>query len=174
MNKRWKGLLEAVEVLAVALILSLVVRTFILDNRIVPSGSMLPTIQLQDRLLVDKLLFKFSTIERKDIVVFHPTPSSGEKDDLVKRVIGLPGEKIEIKNGQVLVNETALEENYLLDKPDYQYGPVTVPADSYFVLGDNRPASNDGHMWGFLPKENITGKVWVRYWPLSSFGKLNR
>lgn len=172
MSTRWKGLLELVEILAIALILSFVVRTFLLDSRIVPSGSMLPTIQLQDRLMVDKLVFKFSDIKRRDIVVFHPTPESGEKDDLVKRVIGLPGEKIEVKDGKVLVNGTALEENYILNKPDYQYGPVTVPADSYFVLGDNRQDSNDSHMWGFLPKQNITGKVWIRYWPLNTFGKL--
>ncbi|MDA8222609.1 signal peptidase I, partial [Desulfosporosinus sp.] len=112
-------------------------------------------------------------IERGDIVVFHPTAKSGEKDDLVKRVIGLPGEEIQVKDGNVLVNGAALEESYLLEKPDYQYDSVTVPADSYFVLGDNRRSSNDSHMWGFLPKQNITGKVWIRYWPFNTFGKLD-
>lgn len=173
MNARWKNLFEWVQVLAFALILSFVVRTFLLDNRIVPSGSMLPTIQLQDRLIVDKLLFKFSEIKRGNIVVFRAPPNSGEKDDLVKRVIGLPGEEIQVKNGKVLVNGVALEENYLLEKPNYQYDPVTVPADSYFVLGDNRRSSNDSHIWGFLSKQNILGKVWIRYWPLSTFGKLD-
>ncbi|MCB8817645.1 signal peptidase I [Desulfosporosinus shakirovi] len=173
MKARWKNLFEWVQILAAALILSFIVRTFLLDNRIVPSGSMLPTIQLQDRLIVDKLLFKFSEIERGDIVVFHPTEKSGEKDDLVKRVIGLPGEEIQVKDGNVMVNGTALEESYLLEKPDYQYEPATVPADSYYVLGDNRRGSNDSHMWGFLPKQNITGKVWIRYWPFNTFGKLD-
>ncbi|MDO0824507.1 signal peptidase I [Desulfosporosinus nitroreducens] len=173
MNARWKNLFELVQILAFALILSFIVRTFLLDNRIVPSGSMLPTIQLQDRLIVDKLLFKFREIERGDIVVFHPTAKSGEKDDLVKRVIGLPGEEIQVKDGNVLVNGTALEESYILEKPDYQYDPITIPADSYFVLGDNRRGSNDSHMWGFLPKQNITGKVWIRYWPFNTFGKLD-
>jgi len=170
---RYKNLLEWVGIIAFAFILSFVVRTFLLDPRIVPTGSMLPTIQLQDRLIVDKLLYKFSGIERGSIVVFSAPPASGEKDDLVKRVIGLPGEEIQVKDGKVMVNGIALKENYLLEKPDYPYGPITVPVDSYFVLGDNRRWSNDSHMWGFVPKSNIKGKVWIRYWPLSTFGKLD-
>lgn len=173
MNARWKNLFELAQILAFALILSFLVRAFLIDTRIVPTGSMLPTIQLQDRLIVDKLLFKYRDIERGDIVAFRAPPKSGEKDDLVKRVIGLPGEEIQVKDGQVLINGTALEENYLLEKPDYQYKPVTVPEDSYFVLGDNRRSSNDSHMWGFLPKQNILGVVWIRYWPLNTFGRLD-
>ncbi len=172
MNTSLKNLFEWVGIIAFAFILSFIIRTFLFDTRIVPTGSMLPTIQLQDRLIVDKQLYKFSELERGDIVVFQAPPSSGEKDELVKRVIGLPGEEIEVKDGLVLVNGKALEENYLQEKPDYQYDPVRVPADSYFVLGDNRRSSNDSHMWGFVPKQNIKGKVWIRYWPLNSFGKL--
>ncbi|MDA8228852.1 MAG: signal peptidase I [Desulfitobacterium hafniense] len=174
MKSRLKSILEWAGLLVFALILSMVVRTFLLDTRIVPTGSMLPTIKLQDRLIVDKLAFKFNGIKRGDIVVFHAPPASGEKEDLVKRVIGLPGEKLEIKDGKVLINGVGLNEPYILEKPDYQYGPINVPEDSYFVLGDNRRRSNDSHMWGFLPKQNITGRVWVRYWPLNSFGALAR
>ncbi|EHQ91909.1 signal peptidase I [Desulfosporosinus youngiae] len=173
MNATVKKLLEWALIIALGFILSFVIRTFLLDPRIVPTGSMLPTIRLQDRLLVDKLIFKFSPIERGDIIVFHAPPESGEKDDLVKRVIGLPGEQIEVKDGNVLVNGNILQENYLLEKPDYQYGPATVPEDAYFVLGDNRRHSNDSHMWGFLPEQTIKGKVWIRYWPPSMTGPLN-
>ncbi|GAB6153979.1 signal peptidase I [Desulfosporosinus burensis] len=172
MNLRFKNLLEWLGIIAFAFFLFITIRTFLLDTRIVPTASMLPTIQLQDRLIVDKLLFKFSYIERGDVVVFRAPPSSGEKDDLLKRVIGLPGEEIEVKDGIVLVNGDALEENYLQEKPNYQYNSVRVPPDSYFVLGDNRRSSNDSHMWGFVPKQNIEGKVWIRYWPLNSFGTL--
>jgi len=172
LNLRLKNLFEWLGIIAFAFILLLIIRIFLLDTRIVPTGSMLPTIQLQDRLIVDKLLFKFSKIERGDIVVFRAPPASGEKDDLVKRVIGLPGEEIEVKDGKVLVNGDALEENYLQERPNYQYKPVQVPPDSYFVLGDNRRSSNDSHVWGFVPQEDIKGKVWIRYWPLNSFGTL--
>ncbi|MBC2721321.1 signal peptidase I [Desulfosporosinus sp.] len=174
MDARLKKLIELVEIIALGFILSFVIRTFLLDPRIVPTGSMLPTIRLQDRLLVDKLMFKFNGIERGDIVVFRAPPESGEKDDLIKRVIGLPGETIQVKDGKVLINGAALEEDYLLDKPDYQYDPVTVPEDSYFVLGDNRRGSNDSHIWGFVPMQNIKGKVWIRYSPSNRFGKLDK
>lgn len=173
MNLRLKNLFELFSLLVIALILSFIVRTFLLDTRIVPTGSMLPTIQLNDRIIVDKLMFKFGEIERGNIVVFHAPPDSGEKDDLIKRVIGLPGENIQIKDGKVLVNGVALKENYLLEKPDYQYGPKIVPDYSYFVLGDNRRFSNDSHMWGFVPKKNIIGKTLIRYWPLNTLGKLD-
>jgi len=172
LKKIIKYLSEWVVIIVIAFVLSIVIRTFIIDTRIVPTGSMLPTIQLQDRLIVDRLFYKFSKIERGDIIVFQATENSHEELDLVKRVIGLPGEKVQIKNGKVYINDKPLYEPYIKEPPDYEYGPVIVPENSYFMLGDNRTASKDSHVWGFLPEENILGKVWIRYWPLNKIGAL--
>lgn len=171
-----KGIVrQAVEwgvLILAAWLISLVIRTYVIDTRVVPTGSMLPTIQLDDRLIVDKLFFRFSQIRRGDIVVFRAPPEAGEKEELVKRVIGLPGEKFEVRNGKVWINDRVLTEDYVLQPPDYRYGPVVIPANAYFVMGDNRRNSKDSHIWGFLPKNDITGRVLLRYWPLSSFGHL--
>jgi signal peptidase I len=163
---------EWLVLLLVAFLLTLLIRTFVLDNRIVPTGSMLPTIQLNDRLFVDKLLYKAQGIERGDVVVFHAPENIGEEKDMVKRVIGLPGETLEIANGLVYINEQALDEPYVAEAPNYAFGPVVVPEDAYFVMGDNRNHSLDSHVWGVLAESYITGRIWIRYYPLSAFGKL--
>jgi signal peptidase I len=168
-----KSVLEWIIIIAVAFLLSLVIRTFVIDTRIVPTGSMLPTIQLDDRLIVDRLFYKFDTIKRGDIIVFRATREMvAEDEDLVKRAIGLPGEKVQIKNGKVFINDRELNEPYIAEPPVYDYGPVTVPAGSYFMLGDNRNDSKDSHIWGFLDSKLILGRVWVRYWPLDRFGSI--
>jgi signal peptidase I len=164
--------LEWLGLLLVAFLLTLLIRTFVIDNRIVPTGSMLPTIQLNDRLFVDKLFYKMQGIERGDIVVFHAPENVTEEKDMVKRVIGLPGETLEIKDGLVYINEQALNEPYVAEAPSYIFGPVTVPEKAYFVMGDNRNRSLDSHVWGFLADSYITGRILVRYYPFSAFGKL--
>ncbi len=169
-----KSLLEWVIIIAVAFVLSIFIRNYLVDTRIVPTGSMLPTIQLQDRLIVDRFFYKHDTLKRGDIIVFSAPESAQEDKDLVKRVIGLPGEKVQVKNGKVFINEKALNEPYIAATPDYEYGPVTVPQDAYFMLGDNRRASKDSHVWGFLPADKILGRVWIRYWPLDKFGPLGK
>ncbi|NLL52931.1 MAG: signal peptidase I [Peptococcaceae bacterium] len=170
-----KSLLEWVIIIAVAFLLSLVIRNFVIDTRIVPTGSMLPTIQLDDRLIVDRLFYKFDTINRGDIVVFKSTKDMiPEDEDLVKRAIGLPGEEVQIKNGKVYINGQALYEPYIAEAPIYEYGPVTVPANSYFMLGDNRNDSKDSHVWGFVDSDLILGRVWIRYWPLDRFGSIDQ
>jgi signal peptidase I len=167
-----KSLSEWIIIIAVAFLLSLVIRNYVIDTRIVPSGSMLPTIQLQDRLIVDRVFYKGDSFKRGDIIVFQAPETAMEDKDLVKRLIGLPGEKVEIKNGKVFIGDKALNEPYVESPPDYDYGPITVPPDSYFMLGDNRSASKDSHVWGFLPSDKILGRVWIRYWPANSFGPL--
>lgn len=167
-----KSLSEWVIIIAVAFLLSLVIRNYVIDTRIVPSGSMLPTIQLQDRLIVDRVFYKWDSFKRGDIIVFQAPEKAMEDKDLVKRIIGLPGEKVEIKNGKVFIDDRALNEPYIKSPPDYDYGPVIVPPDSFFMLGDNRSASKDSHVWGFLPSDKILGRVWIRYWPANSFGSL--
>jgi len=169
-----KSVVEWVVIIAVAFVLSIVIRNYVVDTRIVPTGSMLPTIQLQDRLIVDRLFYQYDTIDRGDIIVFQAPEAAQEDKDLVKRVIGLPGEKVEIKNSKVYIGDQALDEPYIVSPADYEYGPVTVPEDSYFMLGDNRTASKDSHIWGFLPSDKILGRVWIRYWPIKEFGALDK
>lgn len=167
--------LEGLKTIGLSVVLALGIRTFVAEARYIPSGSMLPTLQINDRLIVDKLSYHFQTPHRGDIVVFSPTDTLKQqnfKDAFIKRVIGLPGEKVEVKSGRVYINNKALQENYLEDSPDYQYGPVTVPPDSYLVLGDNRNNSYDSHYWGFVPRDRIIGKAVVRFWPLNRLGEL--
>ncbi len=128
---------------------------------------MLPNISNGERIVLDKLHYHFSGIERGEVIVFIPPPPNNPEEKFIKRVIGLPGETIEIKNGSVYIDNTLLEEEYLLEPIDYDMAPVTVPDNEYFVLGDNRNLSNDSHRWGTLPRENITGKAWLVYWPLN-------
>ncbi|TGE33870.1 signal peptidase I [Desulfosporosinus sp. Sb-LF] len=170
----YKFLFETLEILIFAFVLSWGLRSTIVEAMTIPSGSMLPTIQLQDRVIVDKIYYKFSGINRGDIIVFNPpknvsNPTGGP---WIKRVIGLPGDIVQIKDGQVYINSKALTEPYEMAKPDYNYGPLLVSANSYFVLGDNRNNSLDSHIWGVLPTKNVIGREVFRYWPFDEFGLL--
>lgn len=166
-------LFDTLEILIIAFLLSWGLRSFVVEAMYIPSGSMLPTIQLQDRVVVDKLFYKFTEIHREDIIVFHPPKKVDPSGELwIKRVIGLPGDKVEIKDGKVYINDHALTEPYEMAKPNYNYGPLVVPQNSYFVLGDNRNDSLDSHIWGVLPAKNIVGRALFRYWPLERFGLL--
>ena len=97
------------------------------------------------------------------------TPGQPERD-FIKRIIGLPGETVEVRDCTVFINGEAMEEPYIQEKPSYTHGPETVPPGNYFVLGDNRNNSSDSHSWGPLPKENIIGQAWATYWPFDNFG----
>jgi len=167
-----KSAVEWVIIIAVAFVLSIVIRNYAIDTRIVPTSSMVPTIQEQDRLVVDRLFYKFDKIDRGDIIVFEAPKELKEEKDLVKRVIGLPGEKVQVTNGKVYINDKALYEPYIKEPPQYEYGPVTVPDNSYLMLGDNRNMSKDSHVWGFVDADSILGRVWFRYWPFGKIGKL--
>lgn len=166
---------EALKTIGLSAVLAFGIRTFVAEARYIPSGSMLPTLQVNDRLIVDKLGYHFKNPERGDIVVFSPTEELQKQkfhDAFIKRVIGLPGEKIEVKNGRVYVNDKPLKESYVTDAPQYQYGPVTVPQGSYLVLGDNRNNSYDSHYWGFVPRDKIIGRAVVRFWPMGRVGEI--
>ncbi|WP_047808082.1 MULTISPECIES: signal peptidase I [Desulfosporosinus] len=166
---------ELLEIVLIAFALSWVLRTYVVEARKIPTGSMLPTIQLQDRVIVDKFFFKeFGHLTRGDIVVFKPPASAHATEDFIKRIIGLPGDKIEIRNHTTYVNDKPLYEPYILEKSKNDFGPVVVPKDSVFVMGDNRNNSDDSRVWGFLPIKNITGRTLFRYWPLDHFGALAR
>ncbi len=168
-------LVETLKTLALSFVLALGTRTSIAEARFVPTGSMQPTIEIDDHLLIDKVSYRFGAPQRGDIIVFAPPlalEQQNMRDALVKRVIGLPGEQIEIKNGQVFVDGQALSENYTKEAADYTLQSTQIPPDQYLVLGDNRNNSNDSHVWGFVPREKIIGRVLVRYWPLNRVGTI--
>lgn len=167
---------EAIKTIALSGVLAFGIRTFVAEARYIPSGSMLPTLQINDRLIIDKLTYEFRDPQRGDIVVFSPTDElkrQNFKDAFIKRVIGLPGETVEVKDGQVLINGQSIREKYIEDKPNYQFGPVKVPPDQYLVLGDNRNNSYDSHYWGFVPRNNIIGRAVIRFWPLNRVGEIS-
>lgn len=168
--------------LVLAVAAALLIRSQVAEARVVPSESMLPTLQPGERLIVEKLAYRFSEPKRGDILVFKPPfPLPGDNpvmsflglDELyVKRLIGLPGETVEVKGGQVLINGEPLDETYIKEKPQYTYGPVTVPAGKLLMLGDNRNSSYDGHEWGFVDESAVRGRGVFRFWPPSRMGKL--
>ncbi len=168
---------EVLQTIGLSVVLAFGIRHFVAEARYIPSGSMLPTLEVNDRLVVEKISYRFNAPERGDIVVFWPpdslTPPGKRRDAFIKRVIGLPGEEVTIRDGQVFINGEALVEDYIQAPPDYLWGPERVPEDHYLVLGDNRNSSYDSHAWGFLPAENIIGKATVRFWPPGRIGWLD-
>jgi signal peptidase I len=165
---------EGLKTIALSAVLAFGIRTFVAEARYIPSGSMLPTLEINDRLIIDKVSYRLANPERGDIVVFDPTDEllkQNYKDAFIKRVIGLPGEIVEVRDGKVFVNGKLLDkETYINDKPNYRWGPETVPQGQYLVLGDNRNNSYDSHFWGFVPKERIIGRAVVRFWPIGRMG----
>lgn len=170
----WKGFLkETVSSIAIAVLIAAAIKIFLIDNRIIPTSSMYPTIHVGDMVLVNKTAYYFNSPQRGDIVVFKP-PAEVGKDDLIKRVIGLPGETVEVHDQKVFIDGRLLVEDYLNEAPQYQFGPVTIPKGCIFVLGDNRNESFDGHRWPvpFLKISSVKGKAFFRYWPPKRIGSL--
>jgi signal peptidase I len=169
--------IEGLQTLGLSIVLALGIRTFVAEARYIPSGSMEPTLEINDRLVVEKISYYFNPPERGDIVVFWPPdslfPEGKRRDAFIKRVIGLPGDTVEITEGTVFINGEPLEETYIKAEPTYVWGPEVVPDGEYLVLGDNRNSSYDSHSWGFVPAENIIGKAVVRFWPPSRMGGLD-
>jgi signal peptidase I len=157
----------------VAVVMALVIKTYVAEARVIPTGSMEPTIQIGDRVIVEKLLFHPDELRQGDVIVFQPPAGvSPSGVPLIKRVIGLPGDTVLIRNGVVYINGQPLQEPYIEEKPDYNYGPVTVPPDKLFMMGDNRNVSFDSHDWGFENFSGVIGKAEWIYWPLDHFGKI--
>ncbi len=168
-NNWGRFIFDIIETLALAGILFLGINAVSARVR-VDGFSMQPTLEDGEFVLVSKLNYRFGDVERGDIVVFH-FPMDPEQE-LIKRVIGLPGDTINVQNGTVLVNRQALNEPYIAAAPAYS-GEWTVPEGHLFVLGDNRNDSSDSHSWGYLPFEKVVGKALVIYWP-PSFWKVIR
>jgi signal peptidase I len=180
---------EYAEALLVALVLAFVIRTFIVQAFKIPSGSMLETLQIGDHLLVNKFLYglkwPFSDSyavqgidpERGDIIVFkYP---NNRDIDYIKRIIGVPGDVIEIRNKQLIRNGQPVREGYIKhSQPTLMlpvrdnYGPVTVPQGRYFVMGDNRDDSQDSRFWGFVDRPDLHGKAWRIYWSSEGLGNI--
>lgn len=161
-----KKLLDWILTLVLALLISLGARTYVAEARWIPSTSMLPTLEIGDRLLIEKVSYKINGISRGDIVVFHAPPASRMEEVMIKRVIGLPGDTVSIKKGIVYINGTPLEEPYELEKPREDFKPFKVPERSFFVLGDNRNNSFDSRFWGVVPEDLVIGKALARFYPL--------
>ncbi len=173
----WQKWSENITILVLAIGLAFFIRTFVAEPRYIPSESMLPTLEVGDRLIVEKLSYSTHLPQRGDIVVFTPPPQLREQGYLeeqafIKRVIGLPGNKIAVKDGRVYVDGELLTEAYIAEPPHYAMSPTIVPPDRLFVMGDNRNNSNDSHVWGFLPITNIIGHACFRFWPLERLGGL--
>ena len=155
-----------------AVLTAILIVLFVVQPVKVEGTSMAPKLEPQDRLFVNKFVYYFSDIKRGDIVVFW-YPQDHTKS-FIKRVIGLPGDTVEIRSGVVFVNGEKLSEPYLPQEPDYKsYPPEVVPPHNYFVLGDHRSSSNDSRDWGSVPKQNIFGEAMFRYWPLSKIGSID-
>jgi len=173
----WQRMRENLQILVIALALALFIRAFIAEPRYIPSDSMLPTLEVSDRLVVEKISYYFRLPQRGEIVVFEPPQQlqiqGYQKDQaFIKRVIGTPGQTVQIQNGIVYLNGSPLKEDYIAEPPGYQMPAVRVPEDQLFVMGDNRNNSNDSHVWGFLPKQNVIGHACFRFWPISRVGQI--
>ena len=166
---------EGAKTIALSIFLALGTRAYVAEARYIPTGSMQPTLEINDRLIIDKVSYRFDSPSRGDIVVFAP-PEILEQQDfhdaLIKRVIGLPGDQVEVNDGNVFVNGQVLSENYTMEAANYELKPVDVPQNQYLVLGDNRNNSSDSHVWGFVPEEKIIGRAIIRYWPPNRVGPI--
>jgi signal peptidase I len=172
-------LFEIVETLVLTLIIFFVIQTFVAQPYRVEQMSMERTLEPDQYVLVDKLTPRFDPYSRGDIVVFDPPDAWSEgtqRTPFIKRVIGLPGDVIVVKDGAVWVNDVKLDEPYLYDQQPttaaQEPARWVVPAGQLFVMGDHRAASADSRSFGTIPKDRVIGRAWLRYWPLSTFGIL--
>lgn len=160
-----KEILSYIKILVVTFICVFIFNHYIIANAFVPTGSMESTIETGSRIFINRLAYINSEPQRGDIVSFlFP---DDESENYLKRIIGLPGETIEGKDGEVYVNGEKLTENYIKDKIDNDFGPFTVPTDCYFMMGDNRTNSWDSRYWDhpFVSKDKIIGKAVFKYYP---------
>ena len=184
-DKWWIDLLKT---LGLSIFFAFGIRTYAAQSFYIPSGSMEPTLQINDRLMVDKVSYHFHAPERGDIVVFNPTAAlkqQGYSDSFVKRIVGLPGDRVEIKQGEVFINNRPLSEHYLTNPAStfiatcsegnaaFMAQQQTIPKDQYLVLGDNRNNSYDGRCWGLVQRTELVGKALFRFWPLNRVGILS-
>ena len=168
----WRVCLEWLSIIVGALLVALLLKATVVQTFYIPSGSMLPTLEVGDRIVVNKLAFSLGEVERRDLVVFSKptTLDNVQINDFIKRVIGLPGEEISSKDGHVYINGELLSEPYLQSGEFTSDLPVTkIPTGHYFVMGDNRKNSSDSRFFGSISSELLVGEPFIRIWPLSRF-----
>jgi signal peptidase I len=168
---RSQGVLrEVAETVIPAIVIAVLIHIFLAQATRVYGQSMEPNLHTDMRLVVEKLSYRLHTPQRSDIVVLRVRPND---ELLIKRVIGLPGDQVEIRDGRVYVNEQPLEEPYLNQETRGNLAPRVVPPLHVFVMGDNRRASNDSRSFGPVHLDNIVGKAWLSYWPLETIGPVD-
>ncbi|MFI5262030.1 MAG: signal peptidase I [Candidatus Limnocylindrales bacterium] len=179
-RRRWGCLFEVLETLVLTIVIFLLIQNFVAQPYQVEQESMENTLQPGQYVLVDKLTPRFNDYQRGDIIVFNPpgqAPGSPAEVPFIKRIIGLPGDRIDFRNGDVYVNGVKLDEPYLYGDQPTQAGAmgstVVVPADSYFGMGDHRADSTDSRVFGFIARSDIIGRAWLRYWPITDLGILS-
>jgi len=169
---------EDVQTYTLSLAIALILRLTIIEPRYIPSLSMYPTFDVGDQLAVEKVTKRIRPFHRNQVIVFNPPDSFREimannyggsnkksKEALIKRIVAVEGDEVKVRGGKLYINGAKQDEPFTAEDAAYEFGPVTVPAGDVLVLGDNRNHSLDGHIWGFLPKENVIGRAVFIYWP---------
>ncbi len=167
-NPLWAWVVELSETVLPAIVIAVLINLFLAQATRVYGYSMEPNLHTDQRLVVEKVSYRLHGPQRGDVVVLHMPHHSAEL--LIKRIIALPGETVQVSNGSVLINGQRLEEPYLNVETRGSYGPLTVPQDHVFVMGDNRGASNDSRSFGPVPIDQIVGRAWISYWPMQDIG----
>lgn len=167
-----ESLWDWIKTLVLAALIAYFISHFIVGVVVVPTGSMIPTINIQDRILANKFIYRFREVGRGEIVLFY-APDEPETV-YVKRVIGVPGDQIFIEGGKLYINEQLQTESYLKEPVLGDFGPYLVPEGHYFMLGDNRNSSNDSRYWNnkYVARNKIIGKAFFRIFPLNRMGRL--
>lgn len=183
-NKIGVAFFDFIETIVIALSIFLVVYLFFMQPHQVNGQSMVPNFQSGDYLLTDKVTFRMRNPQRGEIIVFHAPPAAncakGTGCDFIKRVLAVPGERVEVKNNGIYINGTKLKETYIPANFQTLAGKftknrvITLGANEYMAMGDNRPYSSDSRSWGPITKDAIVGRVFYRYWPLKSMGAIGK
>lgn len=168
-----KEILEWTRDIVIAVVIALVITRFVITHTVIPTGSMIPTIQIDDHLIINRVPFYFTDPKAGEVVIFH------QEKELIKRVIAVPGDLLDLREGDVYINDEKLDEPYL-NEPSSTYSfnmeeiqfPLEVPEDMYFVMGDNRNNSEDSRYFGFVNRKQIYAKSGLRIWPLNRIGFL--
>lgn len=180
LKKVWLFFLDFIETIVIALAIFVVVYRFLFQPHQVKGNSMYDNFLDGEYLLTNKIVYQLNEPQMSDVIVFKAPKN--EDYDYIKRIVGLPGDRVMVKEGRIYVNDVLFDESSYLD-PGITTRPgryaqeglvVTVPADSYFAVGDNRNNSSDSREWGAVPRENIVGKAWVKYWPLNRMGVVEK
>jgi len=168
---------EDVKTYFLSLFIALLLRFTIIEPRFIPSLSMYPTFDVGDQLAVEKVTKRLKPFYRNEVVVFNPPQTfrdivenqygdkSKGKEALIKRIVAIEGDRVEVKKGKLFINSEEQDEPWVAEDAEYTFGPVLVPPNNVLVLGDNRNHSLDGHIWGFLPEKNVIGRAVFVYWP---------